>query len=272
MGPIQTTQLPEVFSPSGKKGPEDILHSECGCLSSPGWEREEPLHTTVSFPSNISSWEGLEATLSLGYEWIPLLVYSKGTLMSGTDYVLGVISSAWPHLRSSATGLLNFLELGPEDTFHSRWGCDSPPSLGIDKLVAKANKTYFGIQIRQICTLPSSWSECTPDLVLQMSKPSSWDYNLGTTVMSSGCRIDVLVLQTPTSLSISVDSQWWGPVYSLQSPWCKIRVRAPSKWPHCWPCWLSSLGSLSHDRLRVYLKVDNLNITLKFVGYSKTIV
>jgi len=47
----------------------------------PTWVKgERPLQATLNFPNKLSSWEGLGATLSLGYELIPLPVCNTRTL------------------------------------------------------------------------------------------------------------------------------------------------------------------------------------------------
>lgn len=72
--------------------------------------------------------------------------------------------------------------------FHGRWGCDSVPFLGVD-LSSRAGKTlHLRIQIRQVCIPLSSCSECIPSLVLQMSKGSDWDYDMGTADMNLSCQ------------------------------------------------------------------------------------
>lgn len=53
----------------------------------------------------------------------------------------------------------------PEDTFHSRWVCDSAPSLGVGKLGVRASQTFrFRIYLRQISTSLVPRSKCTTDL------------------------------------------------------------------------------------------------------------
>lgn len=59
------------------------------------------------------------------------------------------------------------------------------------------------------------WSECTPDLVLQMSKTTGWDYYLGTAGLNMGCQIRVLVVAR-LSLHHSQVVSGWAPRISLK--------------------------------------------------------
>ena len=63
-------------------GPEDTLHSEWSYVSTPllGWEVKGLIQATLSFPNSLSSLEGPRASLSLGYEFILLLLHSMGML------------------------------------------------------------------------------------------------------------------------------------------------------------------------------------------------
>lgn len=74
---------------------EGTLHSRWQYVSAAlsGWEWDEPLQATLSFPNKLSSWKGLGETLSLGYEFIPLVVCGMGMLLGLT---LGAISTAYP--------------------------------------------------------------------------------------------------------------------------------------------------------------------------------
>lgn len=81
-----------------------------------------------------------------------------------------------------------------------------------------------------LCQFP--WSEFTPDLVLQMSKATSWDYCLGTTGMNWYGMILVLVVASPSLLlccnQIPNDLALKIPLWSL---WWEINVGIPTKWP-----------------------------------------
>lgn len=57
------------------------------------------LQASLTFLNRLSGQEGLEPTLSVGYELIPLPKHNKGTLYSGTSFLLGAISSVF-HLSA----------------------------------------------------------------------------------------------------------------------------------------------------------------------------
>ena len=110
----------------------------------------------------------VEAIFSLGYELIPLPVYGTGILhvwywlSCGGDQLCPPTSqlkyhraAKLPEIVTSPSG-----QMGLEDTLHSRWGCDSVPSLGTGNHVG--NPSWLRIRIRQATKVP----ECTIGLVL----------------------------------------------------------------------------------------------------------
>lgn len=94
--------------------------------------------------------------------------------MSSTSFALEQISSICPPLGSRATELYNFQELSlahqvkwAKDTFYNEWCRDVAPCLDVSKPDSWAGTTlYLRIQMRQICTLPSSLVRVCPKLVL----------------------------------------------------------------------------------------------------------
>ena len=68
-----------------------------------------------------------------------------------------------------------------------------------------------------------------------MSKATGWNSYLSTSGMNSVCQDPSAgcYKPLPTSLSQS-DTQWWFLEIPLQSPWCQIRVVAPTKQTQYW--------------------------------------
>jgi len=117
--------------------------------------------------------------------------------------------------------------MGPENTFHSRWGCDSASFLGVGQLGSKASKIpHFRIWIRLICTPLNSLIREYPWLG-SADEQSCWLTIQIWTVfqdMYAGC-----CKSLPTSLSQILSD--WALQILLQFPWCEIRVKGPTKWP-----------------------------------------
>ena len=148
-----------------------------------------PLQATLNFPNRLSCWEGLGATLSLGYELIPLPLCSPGRLdalywlCSGGHQLCLLPSGLECCWATQLPGVATCLSgpRGPEESLHSRWGCNSASCLGVGKLGCRAGKSlHLRSPVRQICisSRQDPQSECIPDLVLQRSKPltgiTSW--------------------------------------------------------------------------------------------------
>lgn len=102
------------------------------------------------------------------------------------------------------------------DAHYNGWVCDST-CVGMGKLSSTAGKApHLKIWIGQICTSQAPCLECAPNMILQRSKTSGWDYYLGAASMNSVCQhLCVGCCQPlPPSLSQS-DSQW---LSSIESP------------------------------------------------------
>lgn len=105
--------------------------SELLCLGRKG-------RANLNFPNRLSSWEGLGATLSLGYESISLSVQGKELSAHSTGFALAVISSVHLPFRWSTAGLLDVparpsgqVWLG--DTLLSEWDSDSALCLDLNQ-------------------------------------------------------------------------------------------------------------------------------------------
>lgn len=70
--------------------------------------------------------------------------------------------------------------MGLEDTLYSRWDSDFAPCLGVSKPGSRAGD--YSCEDSVQARVP--WSECTPDLVMQISKTAGWNYYLGIGDMS----------------------------------------------------------------------------------------
>lgn len=109
-------------------------------------------------------------------------MHSMGIIHISHGFALEVISSAHSPLGASVIGLHCFQELSlallvrwGQNTLFTEVGCDLPPCLDMDKPGSTGSteaKLLIWIQIRQICTPPSSLVTVVPNLVLQMSKAS----------------------------------------------------------------------------------------------------
>lgn len=64
---------------------------------------------------------------------------------------------------------------GPDDTLGNGLGCDSAPCLGWANLtLGEAKLLVWGSEMGRSALSQVPCSECTSDLVLQMSKASGW--------------------------------------------------------------------------------------------------
>ena len=144
---------------------------------------EELPQATLNFSNSLSGWKALGATLSIDYELIPLPVHSRGNihawqwLCSGNSQLCLPTSQLESHQATQLPGAVTSPtgQVGLDGNLPSGWDCDSAPCLDVIKLGSKASKTcHLSIQIRQSYTPPVSWSECSPNSVLWLSKIPTW--------------------------------------------------------------------------------------------------
>lgn len=97
-----------------------------------------------------------------------------------------------------------FWSNGLADTFHSKWCCDSASCLAMDKSDPWANKTlHLRIQMRQICTLPSSLVRVRPQFGPADGGSHWWNYYLSPVGINLVCQdpiagvLEVLHLPPP---------------------------------------------------------------------------
>ena len=215
------------------------LNSGWGYVSAPlpGWEGEGLFQASLNLPNRLSGWEGLGATLSLGYELIPLPEHNMETLHAPEQLCSRERSALLAHL-------LAWVPLGhtaSRSCLHPFW----PDGVEVDGTVIQllvwayvnwalglAKLLIWGSKLGKSAPHWVPRSECTPDLVLQMSKATGWDYYLGTAGMNLVCQDRVLVVASPSPLlHHSQIPSCWAPQIPLQSLWYKIRVGTPIKWP-----------------------------------------
>ena len=244
-----------VTSSSGQIGPEDTFHSEWSCVSAPSGAmsqlpclgRRVKVHSMLISISqkSLSSWERPRAILSFGYELIPLPRHSTGILQSwywicsGDDQLCLPFSWLEHHWAAQLPGVVTSppSQMGREDTLYSGCGCDSASCLSIDIPGSRASKTpclkmWTGRSAS--CQVP--WSKCAPDLVLQMSKATGWDY-----LLLGHCRYELclpksvcwLLQAPPPFLHHSQIPSNCNPQVPLQSSWYETRARAPTKQLQC---------------------------------------
>lgn len=126
-------------------------------------------------------------------------------------------------------------EMGPEETFHCRWGCDLAACLGLGKSGSEGSKTpHLIIWIRQISPYGVPWSEFTPNFFLQMKKAIGWDYYLVTKLTNTVCpRFMCWLLQALPFFSITIRFPMTRPHrVPCSFHYCNNGVDTPTKWPH----------------------------------------
>ena len=152
----------------------------------PGRKGRGLLQATFSFSSRLPVLEGHRATLFLGYKLIPLPLHSIRSLhaqywlCSGGDQLClpsSLFQCCWAALLVRRDQKTFFtwvmLWLSNFSWVWANW------TLGPAKLV------IWGFKSSRSAPCRVSWSEHAPNLVLQMSKATGWDYCFNAAALSS---------------------------------------------------------------------------------------
>lgn len=118
---------------------------------------------TLSFPNRLSNWEGLWATLILGFELTRWLCVAQQDFIPCTGFALGAIYSAVLFLSSGTTGPHSFQDLSASFSQMGLEGTSAEGGMGFSPLSGHIQTRLYGWQnsllriwIRQICIRPSS--------------------------------------------------------------------------------------------------------------------
>lgn len=104
----------------------------------------------------------------------------------------------------------------------------------------------WGCKLGRYAFYQVSWSQCTPNMTLLMSKTAGWDYYLGTAVMKSVFQDMCADCWKPLIPSLSQsDSQWSVPRLPYNLHGFKIREMALTIESSC--SWLLYLLAYSHN-------------------------
>lgn len=133
-------------------------------------------------------------------------------------WLTGVLASL-----SGLTGLGAILSSGS--------GYDSAPLPGWGQTRLQGWQISLGPESGRSASCWVPWSDCTIDLVVQVTKAAGWDYYLEAAGRNSVWKIWVLIVASPSPLlHHNLIPSGRAPQILLQSLWGKIRVRTPKMW------------------------------------------